>query len=365
MFSSRAAPRPSATWRRPPAAGDLQRQCRRMQPQQHLGKIVQQRGDMDHRRVGSMRCTAKPIRRRRRAVRSVSTAFKPSNASGWPARRIHRRLRPEGAEEGRDAQQHQRGGDGFGVGGAARRHAAAQHGPAVSRSSAGRCRWIRQQVRIDCVLVGAQALQRLGRAGQHRKRRGQNSPPRRPGPAGLVAGAGARWTCVGSEAGLSVAYRRTGAALERAGSAARSGSRAQLQVSIRPSRASTLPSSRARYAAWGGGACARAARARPGRSPADEGRPCLCRRCSQRLAAPAFGRRRARLLICAGAKNSVGRGPGRPPPLPSSSQCVPPTEQLYAARRRSARARHAARRRAGEVDVDGGRAGVGGAARRR
>ena len=35
-----------------------------------------------------------------------------------------------------------------------------------------------------------------------------------------------------------------------------------------------------------------------------------------------------RFLICAGAKNSTGRGPGSPLPPPSACQCVPPTEQL-------------------------------------
>ena len=36
-----------------------------------------------------------------------------------------------------------------------------------------------------------------------------------------------------------------------------------------------------------------------------------------------------RFFHCEGAKNKTGRGPARPLPLPSDSQWVPPTEQLY------------------------------------
>ena len=157
--------------------GDLHRQRRRVQPQQHFGKVVQQRRGMDHLGVVVHAVHREGQREGCAAMRTLQHLLQALQRGRVPAQvRVDRELRAEGAKEGRDAQQHQRGGDGLGVGGAAWRadaghvrHQLQAHQRVVGNG-------LGQQVRVHRVFVRTAGLEQFGRVGQYRNRRAEEMP---------------------------------------------------------------------------------------------------------------------------------------------------------------------------------------------
>ena len=81
---------------------------------------------------------------------------------------LDRELRPEGAEERRDAHHHQRGGDGLGVGDHARRAVRGGIGQHLQRHQRVVGDHLADGVGVDVVLVLAHGLDGLGRLREHR-----------------------------------------------------------------------------------------------------------------------------------------------------------------------------------------------------
>jgi hypothetical protein len=150
---------------------NLQRQCRGAGPEQQFGKVVQQRGLVDHCGVMVHALHGDGEREMGRAVRARQDCAKALQRFRMLCQQVlHRRLRAEMAEERRDAGHHQGGSDGLGVAAVA---AAAQSGDVcleLQRHQRIGREVLGQQVGVDRVLVGAQFFQRDGRARQHRQR---------------------------------------------------------------------------------------------------------------------------------------------------------------------------------------------------
>ena len=99
------------------AALNLERQLGCMTPQQHLRKIVQQGRAVNHRRVvihAQHRKAEREIGGTLSALDNLEQALKRLRVVGQLF--FDRRLQPKGGEKWCDAEQHQRRGDGFGVG---------------------------------------------------------------------------------------------------------------------------------------------------------------------------------------------------------------------------------------------------------
>ena len=151
------------------APGDVLGQARGMGPQQQFGKVVQQRGLVDHAGVVVIAVHRKAHREVRRPVAAAqhpAHAFQCERVTHQ--RGLDHRLGLESPEEGGDAQHDQRLDSGFGIGlvapGAQRGHMAQQleHHQRVIRHGLG------QQVGVGQVLVLGQVLQGGLGGGQHR-----------------------------------------------------------------------------------------------------------------------------------------------------------------------------------------------------
>jgi hypothetical protein len=141
-----------------------------MAPQQHLGKVVQQRRFVDHRGVVVHAVRGKTEGKTRTTVGAAQHLVQAGECGGLIAQlRFDRRLWAEASKERRDAHHHKRGDHGFGVGDDAARAVRRRVREQLQRHQRVLRNQLAEAVRIDRVFVRAQCLQRLGGAGEHRQ----------------------------------------------------------------------------------------------------------------------------------------------------------------------------------------------------
>jgi hypothetical protein len=158
-----------------------------MAAQQHLGEVVQQRGQVQHGRVVVHAMHGEAEREVRAAVRAPHHPAQPLERLRLPGeQRFHAGRALEGAEEGADAHHHQRGGDRLRAAAAVGRAASGGEprdvGHQLERHQRVAADRLGELVRIDvaALRLGArQQRQLLGGGGLHRDRRVAKA--RRPG----------------------------------------------------------------------------------------------------------------------------------------------------------------------------------------